>query len=57
MDEAGLNGPATGRALIDRAIVGALRGQNLSGFEIWGWLGSEADGPGRLTETNLYPTL
>jgi DNA-binding PadR family transcriptional regulator len=57
MDEAGLNGPATGRALIDRAIVGALRGQNLSGFEIWRWLGSEVDGPGRLIETNLYPTL
>lgn len=42
---------------IDRAIVGALRGQDLSGFEIWRWLGSETGVPGRLTEAQLYPTL
>jgi hypothetical protein len=42
---------------IDRAIVGVLRGQDLAGFEIWRWLGSEEGVPGRLTEAELYPTL
>ena len=42
---------------IDRAIVGALRGQDLSGFEIWHWLGSGEGVPGLLTEADLYPTL
>ena len=41
----------------DRAIVDALRGQELSGFEIWRWLGSAQGIPNRLTEAHLYPTL
>jgi DNA-binding PadR family transcriptional regulator len=42
---------------IDRTVVGALRGQDLSGFEIWRWLGSEEGTAGLLTEADLYPTL
>ena len=42
---------------VDRAIVGALRGQDLSAFEIWRWLGSEEGVLGRLTEAQLFPTL
>jgi DNA-binding MarR family transcriptional regulator len=42
---------------IDRAIVGALRGRDLSGFEIWRWLGSDQATVGLLTEADLYPTL
>ena len=42
---------------IDPAIVGALRGRDLSGFEIWRWLGSDQGTIGLLTEADLYPTL
>jgi hypothetical protein len=42
---------------VERAIVGALRGQDLSGFEIWRWLGSEHGTEGLLTEPDLYPLL
>jgi len=57
MDEAGRNGPMVADDRVDRAIVGALRGQDLSGFEIWRWLGSEEGILGQLTEAHLYPTL
>ena len=42
---------------IDRAIVGALRGRDLSGFEIWRWLGSDGSTTVLMTEPALYPTL
>jgi DNA-binding PadR family transcriptional regulator len=42
---------------IARAIVGALRERDLSGFEIWRWLGSVRGAHGELDEANLYPTL
>ena len=42
---------------IDPAIVDALRGRDLSGFEIWRWLGSDQGTIGLLTEADLYPTL
>jgi DNA-binding PadR family transcriptional regulator len=51
------NGPTTSQSRIDRAIVGSLRGRDLSGFEIWRWLGSEQGTFGLLTESDLYPTL
>ncbi|MGD0861544.1 MAG: helix-turn-helix transcriptional regulator [Candidatus Limnocylindrales bacterium] len=57
MDELSWNGLVTLESRIDRAIVGALRGQDLSGFEIWRWLGSEDGTLGLLAETDLYPTL
>ncbi len=42
---------------ITRAIVGALRGRDLTGFEIWQWLGPIHGATGQLTEAALYPTL
>ena len=56
MGEAGSDDTISGDR-VDRAIVGALRGQDLSGFEIWRWLGSGEGGIGQLTEEHLYPTL
>ncbi|MGD0019163.1 MAG: helix-turn-helix transcriptional regulator [Candidatus Limnocylindrales bacterium] len=57
MDELSWTGLVTLESRIDRAIVGALRVQDLSGFEIWRWLGSEVGTAGLFTEPNLYPTL
>jgi DNA-binding PadR family transcriptional regulator len=44
-------------ARVERAIVGALRGQDLTGHEIWRWLGEGHGAEGLLTEPDLYPTL
>ena len=57
MDELSRNALVAVKARVDRAIVGALRGRDLSGFEIWRWLGSEGGTVGLLTEPALYPTL
>ena len=57
MDELSATGLITTDSRIDRAIVGALRGQDLSGFEIWHWLGSAEGVAGLITEADLYPTL
>lgn len=57
MDELSWNGLVTSESRVDRAIVGALRSQDLSGFEIWRWLGEEDGTAGLLTEADLYPTL
>lgn len=51
------SGLVTVESRTDRAIVGALRGRDLSGFEIWRWLGSDGGTFGLLTEPALYPTL
>lgn len=42
---------------ITRAVVGSLRGRDLTGFEIWQWLGPVHGATGQLTEATLYPTL
>ena len=42
---------------ITRAIVGALREHDLSGFELWQWLGPVHGTSGTLTEATIYPTL
>ena len=42
---------------ITRAIVGALRGRDLTGFELWRWLGPIHGSTTQLTEAALYPTL
>jgi hypothetical protein len=43
---------------IVRAIIGAVREQDRSGYEIWHWLGAvHGDHGAELTEANLYPTL
>jgi DNA-binding PadR family transcriptional regulator len=42
---------------ITRAIVGALREHDLSGYAIWQWLGPVHGAQGGLSEANLYPTL
>ncbi len=57
MDELTWNSLVTVESRVDRTIVGALRGRDLSGFEIWRWLGAEQGTAGVLTETALYPTL
>ncbi|MFI5258493.1 MAG: helix-turn-helix transcriptional regulator [Candidatus Limnocylindrales bacterium] len=57
MDELSWNGLVTFDSRVDRAIIGSLRSRDLSGFEIWRWLGSEQGAEGLLTESNLYPTL
>jgi DNA-binding PadR family transcriptional regulator len=44
-------------ARIVRAIVGALREHDLSGFEIWRWLGVVRGAMGALDEAGLYPVL
>jgi hypothetical protein len=51
------DGLVTVDSRVDRTIVGALRGQDLSGFEIWHWLGSGEATAGLLTEAGLYPKL
>lgn len=51
------NDPTAIKTRIDPAIVGALRGRDLSGFEIWRWLGCEEGTFGLLSEADLYPTL
>jgi len=57
VDELSWNGLVTVESRIDRAIVGTLRGRDLSGFEIWRWLGSESGTSSLLIEPALYPTL
>ncbi len=57
MEELSWNGLVTHQSRVDWAIIGALNGQELSGFEIWRWLGSEPGTSGLLDETDLYPTL
>lgn len=52
-----MNNLAPSEAKIDRAIVGALRGQDLSGFEIWRRLSLAEQASGLLAEPDLYPTL
>jgi DNA-binding PadR family transcriptional regulator len=42
---------------ITRAIVGALRERDLSGYAIWQWLGPVHGAQRGLSEANLYPTL
>jgi DNA-binding PadR family transcriptional regulator len=42
---------------ITRAIVGALRERDLSGYAIWQWLGPVHGAQRGLNEANLYPTL
>jgi DNA-binding PadR family transcriptional regulator len=43
---------------IARAIIGAIREQDRSGYEIWRWLGTTHGSHGvELSEANLYPTL
>lgn len=49
--------PATLDIRITRAIMGALRGNDLSGFELWQWLGPVQGAEAVLNEADLYPTL
>jgi hypothetical protein len=42
---------------ITRAIIGALRERDRSGYEIWRWIGATHGASSELTEANLYPTL
>ncbi len=49
--------PAGGEVRITRAVMGALRERNLSGFEIWQWLGPVPGPNGELSEDTIYPTL
>jgi DNA-binding PadR family transcriptional regulator len=42
---------------IKRAVIGALRTHDLSGFELWQWLGPVQGSQGILDEAGLYPTL
>jgi DNA-binding PadR family transcriptional regulator len=49
--------PATLDTRITRAIVGALRAHDLSGFELWQWLGPVQGSEVVLNEPDLYPTL
>jgi DNA-binding PadR family transcriptional regulator len=45
-------------ARIARAVIGAIRDQDRSGYEIWRWLGATHGGHGvELSESSLYPTL
>jgi DNA-binding PadR family transcriptional regulator len=57
MDELSRSGSETIESRINRAIVGALRGRDLSGFEIWRWLGSDGGTFALLSKPALYPTL
>jgi len=57
MDESGPNGLVTVQSRVNRAIAGALRDRDLSGYEIWKWLGAEKGAYGLLAEADLYPTL
>lgn len=53
--------PEEGTTLDDRivrAIIGAVREKDRSGYEIWRWLGATHGSHGaELNEANLYPTL
>jgi DNA-binding PadR family transcriptional regulator len=42
---------------VTRAIIGALRGQDRSGHELWKWLGPIHGAHEQLTEASLYPIL
>ena len=42
---------------IARAVVGALRERDLSGHEVWRWLGPRHGARTELTEATLYPIL
>jgi DNA-binding PadR family transcriptional regulator len=42
---------------ITRAIVGALRERDLSGYAIWQWIGPVHGARGGLSQANLYPIL
>ena len=58
MDELSWTGGlVTVESRTDRAIVAAVRGRDLSGFEIWHWLRSDDSTFALLTEPALYPTL
>jgi Transcriptional regulator PadR-like family len=57
VDELTWDGLITHQSRADRAILGSLRERDLSGFEIWRWLGSEPGTIGLLNEADLYPTL
>ncbi len=57
MDEPRTNNLASSEAKVDRAVVGALRGQDLSGYEIWRRLGMTTGATGLPAESDLYPTL
>jgi DNA-binding PadR family transcriptional regulator len=51
------DGQATLDIRITRALIGALRAHDLSGFELWHWLGPVQGSEGMLEEAGLYPTL
>ena len=57
MNELTSGGAATVESRIDRAVLAALHGQDLSGFEIWRWLGAGTDSSNLLSEADLYPNL
>jgi hypothetical protein len=42
---------------LTRAVIGALREHDLSGFEVWQWLGPVPYASGELSETAVFPTL
>ena len=42
---------------ITRAVIGVLLEHDLSGFEIWQWVGPVHGNTGALSERTLYPTL
>ena len=48
---------STVKSRIDGAILAALRGQDLSGFEVWRWLASTTETANLLSEADLYPAL
>jgi DNA-binding PadR family transcriptional regulator len=52
-----MNGTTAEDLRITRSVVGVLRSHDLSGFEIWQWLGPVHGTSIELTESNLYPTL
>jgi PadR family transcriptional regulator PadR len=49
--------PASVDIRITRAVMGALRTHDLSGFELWQWLGPVQGTETVLDEVSLYPTL
>ncbi len=51
------DGQATLDIRIQRTVIGALRAHDLSGFELWQWLGPVQGSQGVLEEASLYPTL
>jgi hypothetical protein len=52
-----MNGTTAEDLRITRSVVGVLRSQDLSGFEVWQWLGPVYGTSVELSESNLYPTL